>query len=44
MDTFAERIISFCRDLDFDESLPDGISVMNPFRNNSGVLEAVSQF
>jgi hypothetical protein len=44
MSTFAERIISFCRDLDFDGSLPNGISVMNPFRNNTGVLTTVSQF
>ena len=44
MSTFAERIISFCRDLDFDGSLPDGISVMNPFKNNADVLAAVSQF
>jgi Fe-S-cluster containining protein len=44
MNTFAEKVISFYLDLDFKESLPDGISVMNPYRDNPGVREAVSQF
>jgi hypothetical protein len=44
MSTFADRIISFCTDLDFTGSLPEGISVMNPFKNNPEVFSAVSQF
>ncbi len=44
MSTFAEKIISFCNDLDYTGSLPEGISVMNPFRNNPEVISAVSQF
>jgi hypothetical protein len=44
MDTFAERIISFCLSLDFNGSLPEGISVMNPFRNNLQAMAVVSQF
>jgi Uracil DNA glycosylase superfamily len=44
MSTFADRIISFCNDLDFTGSLPEGISIMNPFRNNPEVSSAVSKF
>src|SRR4030042_176841 len=44
MISFADRIISFCNDLDFTGSLPEGISIMNPFRNNQKVLLTVSQF
>ncbi|MGA1978932.1 MAG: uracil-DNA glycosylase family protein [Bacteroidales bacterium] len=44
MVTFAEKIISFCLDLEFNGSLPEGISVMNPFRNNPDVITAVSEF
>jgi hypothetical protein len=44
MDTFAEKIISFCLSLDFNGNLPEGISVMNPFRNNPRAMAAVSQF
>ena len=44
MDTFAEKIISFCLSLDFNGSLPEGISVMNPFRNNPRAMAVVSQF
>ena len=44
MDTTADKIISFCFSLDFNGSLPDGISVMNPFRNNPRTMAVVSQF
>ncbi|MGD0340121.1 MAG: uracil-DNA glycosylase family protein, partial [Bacteroidales bacterium] len=44
MDTFADKIISFCFSLDFKGALPDGISVMNPFRNNPEVMAVISQF
>jgi hypothetical protein len=44
MDTFADRIISFCNEVQFEGSLPTGISIMNPFRNNPEVPEIVSQF
>jgi hypothetical protein len=44
MNIFAEKIISFCMELDFNGSLPKGISLMNPFRDNPEVLSAVSQF
>lgn len=42
--TFAERIISFLKDLEFKGSLPDGISVMNPFRDNPQVIGVVTEF
>ncbi len=42
--TFAEKIISFLKELNFNGSLPEGISIMNPFRENPAVLPVVSQF
>ncbi len=44
MSSFADRIISFFKDLDFTGPLPEGISVMNPFRENPEVFKTVSQF
>jgi hypothetical protein len=44
MSTFAEKVISFCMGLDFQGTLPEGISIMNPFRNNQEVISAVSKF
>ena len=44
MDTFTEKIISFCKELDFKASLPEGISVMNPFRENEDILSVMSAF
>jgi hypothetical protein len=44
METFADKIISFCINLDFRGNLPKGISVMNPFRNNPEVMTIVSLF
>lgn len=34
MPTFADRIIAFNRSLEFNGALPDGIRIMNPFREN----------
>jgi hypothetical protein len=42
--TFADKIISFCHELDFKGPLPPGISVMNPFRSNPGILPVITQF
>jgi len=44
MSTFAEKIITFCSDLDFTGILPEGIFVMNPFKENPSILPVVSQF
>jgi hypothetical protein len=43
MDTFGGRIISFYSNLDFTDNLPEGIRVMNPFRDQS-VMRAVKAF
>jgi len=42
--TFAEKIITFCKGLDFVGSLPPGIKIMNPFRSNPEVIPAIIQF
>jgi hypothetical protein len=44
MTTFAEKVISFCSEVEFNGSLPPGISIMNPFRNNPEVLKVIAQF
>ena len=41
---FAEKVVSFCRELEFRGTLPDGISVMNPFRQNSHILPLITEF
>jgi hypothetical protein len=42
--TFAEKIISFLRDLEFTGQLPPGIRIMNPFRENPLVMPLVERF
>jgi hypothetical protein len=42
--TFAENIIAFNRSLRFDQPLPEGIRVMNPYAENPEALEASSLF
>jgi len=44
MSTFADKVIDFFRDLEFTGSLPYGISVMNPMRENDNVFAAASGF
>jgi hypothetical protein len=44
VETFAEKIISFCRELHFNSPLPAGISIMNPFRENPEILPVMSAF
>lgn len=44
MKTFGEKIISFNKRVAFKGSLPKGISVMNPFKENPEALEISSQF
>jgi hypothetical protein len=41
---FADRIISFLTSLDYNGPLPEGISVMNPFRDNPGIIPLITQF
>jgi hypothetical protein len=42
--SFAEKIISFYEEVDFKGSLPRGIKIMNPFRNNPEILPVISKF
>lgn len=43
-ETFAERIIAFNRAVHFEGELPDGIRIMNPFRENDLILPVSSAF
>jgi hypothetical protein len=44
MTLFAEKVISFYRSLNFSGNLPSGISVMNPFNENSEVFFVLTEF
>ena len=44
MTTFADRIIAFNKQLDFHGGLPEGISIMNPFRENVNIIPVSSGF
>ncbi len=41
---FAEKIIKFNRQLKFTGSLPNGIAVMNPFKENASAISASTAF
>lgn len=42
--TFAEKILDFNRNLDFKDSLPEGIRIMNPFKDNRDVNTITANF
>lgn len=42
--TFADRVIAFNRQLDFSGSLPPGIRMLNPFRENPEILPIAESF
>lgn len=44
MSTFAERIISFNEHIEFSGSLPQGIRIMNPFKESQTALTCSSEF
>lgn len=44
MSNFADRIIAFNEQLEYNGSLPDGIRIMNPFRENLFALKYSSVF
>ncbi len=44
MENLAEKIIAFNQQLQFTGTLPDGIRIMNPFRDNPYALEVSSLF
>ena len=41
---FSENVINFFGGLEFQGSLPDGISIMNPYRDNPVIIPVISQF
>lgn len=43
-ETFASKVISFYNALEFRGTLPDGISLMNPFAGNSEAMRIASLF
>ncbi len=44
MKTFADKVISFNKKVDFKGELPEGIRIMNPFKENNHSLEISSAF
>jgi hypothetical protein len=42
--TFADKVIAFNKQLDFTGSLPEGIRIMNPFKENPQVNVLMEQF
>jgi hypothetical protein len=44
MDTFADRVIAFNRNLEFKGELPTGIRIMNPFQEDNTILPVSSAF
>ncbi|MCK7557286.1 SMUG2 DNA glycosylase family protein [Chitinophaga sedimenti] len=42
--TFAEQVIAFNRHLEYTGSLPPGIRIMNPFREQPQVMDIMQQF
>lgn len=44
METFADKVISFNRRVHFHGSLPEGIRIMNPFRENAEIIPLSALF
>ncbi|MDZ4712385.1 MAG: SMUG2 DNA glycosylase family protein [bacterium] len=44
MPTFAESVIKFNSELNFNKTLPDKIRIMNPFKNNPDAVDASQKF
>src|SRR5688500_1007729 len=42
--TFADKVIAFNKNLDLKGPLPEGIRIMNPFRENEQILPLSSAF
>lgn len=41
---FSEKVIQFFKHLEYSGSLPPGISIMNPYHDNPGIIPLISQF
>lgn len=44
MKTFADKVISFNESVDFKGKLPNGISMMNPFKQNENIIALSAAF
>lgn len=44
MTTFAEKAITFHKNLNFDLPLPEEIQIMNPYKNNTEILKTLEAF
>lgn len=44
MQTFADKVIKFNKELDFSNELYNGIQVMNPFKENKEILSIIDVF
>lgn len=44
MKTIADKIIAFNEGLDYRDSLPEGFSVLNPFRENPETIQVMERF
>lgn len=44
MPLFAEKVISFFKELQFSGKLPEGVSIMNPFSENPEIFNIISEF
>jgi hypothetical protein len=42
--TFAESVILFYRELEYRGSLPEGVSIMNPYRENPLIIPVITRF
>jgi hypothetical protein len=42
--TFADKVIEFFKELEYTGSLPEGISIMNPYRENPQIIPVISKF
>jgi hypothetical protein len=41
---FGDEVVRFYKLLDYKGSLPPGISIMNPYKDNPGIIPVISQF
>jgi hypothetical protein len=41
---FDEKVISFFNELEYRGSLPPGIAIMNPFRDNPAIMPVITRF
>jgi hypothetical protein len=42
--TFADKVTSFYTQLEFTDRLPEGVTIMNPFRENPQIIPVITKF